>query len=97
MSTPARFPNATTSERASLPAGSGENLLKSGASTTGASQAKTAAIATTATLPGSHQRARKRRTSAISNAAPPAASAAPIAADLPASASQKPSDWVETP
>ena len=72
-------------------------MLNSGASTTGVSQTKTTAIAPTATVPGSHQRLPKRRRSAISRAAPAAASAAPIAAAFPVSPSHEPNDWVEMP
>ena len=73
------------------------NLLKSGATTTGASQGRAAAIAPTATDPGSHHRLPKRRISPISSAPPAAASTAPIAVDFPVSASHEPNDWVESP
>ncbi len=96
-STPARRARLSTWARALLVAGSGVNLLKSGATTTGASQTKTAAIAPTATVPGSHQRLPKRRTSPINSAPPAAASTAPIAVDFPVSASHEPNDWVEIP
>src|SRR4051794_17243076 len=54
MSTPARRPRSSTSAR-SLPAGSGSKRLKSGASTTGASQLVRTAKPTTRTLPPIHQ------------------------------------------
>ena len=97
MSTPARRPRSSTSARTGLPSLSGSKRLKSGARTTGASQANTAASTATAALPGIHQRFGKRRTSAISSPPPPAANAAPIAADLDASPSHEPRPWVEMP
>ena len=58
------------------------NWLKSGASTTGASQTKTTASATDGAAPGQPPAAPKRRTSAISSAAPAGGQHAPIAADF---------------
>ena len=59
MSTPPARPSSSTSARSSLSSGSGSKRLNSGASTTGASQEKTAAIATTPAGRGSPPAARE--------------------------------------
>ena len=79
-------------------AGSGSNLLKSGARTTGASQTNTAAIAATAHRAGDPPAAARSGAPGRSAArAPAAASTAPIAADLATSPSHEPNVWVEMP
>ena len=74
------------------PSGSGSNLLKIGARTTGAIQTKTTASPVTTAAPGATSARGKRRTRASSSAAPPAVSTAVIparAGDVPEPRAQR--------
>ena len=94
---PALSPSSSTSDRA-WPGGSFSKSLKAGASTTGASQVKAAASATSAALPGIHQRSGE----AADQRQQPAADAggdrgADRRSPLPSPPSQAPRSWVERP